>query len=162
MWVAIDVAYQPGKRLAYAGVEGDRVVFVTSTNTTGEAAVTEIQAFVRDALRYGQSVAGIVLERPYYRHNLEVFRRFAVISGQFRQFCQQMGLLYAEVMPAHWKRSYLQGSGISARSQVANALFTAIARELIGHAHFSDDERDAVLMGLYFSRRVKRREDNVK
>lgn len=153
MWVAIDLSY--GKPMAYAGVEHETVVFVKTTAHTGQRAVEEIQAYVRDALRYGTIITGLVWEKPYHKRNPEVFRRLAHMSGQFHQFCQEHGLQYRQIMPSHWKRSYLRKTGLRARSKAGQAFLTRLASHYIGRNNFTVDERDAVLIGLYVNRRER-------
>ena len=151
MWIAIDLAY--GKKIAYAGIAGEEVIFVYTTHYTGEKAIREVQAYVKDALRFGNVIEGIITEKPYHKANAEVFRQFAEMNGQFKQFCDDYGMEFVQVMPAHWKKSYFTRVSVRVNSKPGQAHLNKIAERYIGRNNFTPDERDAVLMGLYVVRR---------
>lgn len=83
------------------------------------------------------------------------FRPKAVSQLAFRRgyiaaFCESRGITYAEVNTSEWRRVAGEAFGVSfpANSEAAKALAIKLVREHYG-AECSDDEADAVLVGLW-------------
>ncbi|NOY58928.1 MAG: hypothetical protein GXO75_08345 [Calditrichaeota bacterium] len=154
MIISLDIGLK--KAIAYAGIAGDTLVFVGSTEKKGASGLDEIFAFIRDAHKYNyRYIETIVTERPYKKANPEVFRQFAQIIGRIEEFCNEQDIELQQIMPAHWKRSYLAKTKFPAKSKEANALLNSIAESIIRRNNFTPDERDAVLLGMYYARRKK-------
>lgn len=147
--LSIDLAHS--KPIAWAFLEGERLLQYGSSKKHGNAGLRELLNQVESAESFMPEL--IVTEKPYLKMNPKTFRQLVVLVENLRLFSEVNEIRFVEVMPAHWKKAYLTGSGFKAASKEANVLLNHIARNMSGAKDFTPDERDAILFGLYIARR---------
>jgi len=147
--LSIDLA--SSKKIAWAFIEHGRVTQFGSTHKKGTAGLRELLDKIGNAEAFFPHM--IVTEKPYMKMNPRVFGKFSEMVGHIREFCYLNNINFFEVMPAHWKKAYLKGTGFKASSKEANNFLNHIAFNYVKRNNFTPDERDAILFGLFVSRR---------